>query len=241
MLMCLPSPYTVRLVTGKYPFLLQWSGPVFGRTDLSQIFSFVLCRRILFAGFATAFFLAFLCEILDCLSSVVRHVDFLGGREQYHILPHNLCGSWWFFCLLGLTSFHVQNLNTTTPSLSVLFVSNEQQAFRDTIRRYFARFRLKMCYCSWPPKVSHLSVGLAKSSRLCTVGTKIIADPEKCFQELIRGERTWAIAIRPFYANQSSELNFPTFRGKNGPNSEEGGIYTNPILAAMAQVLPFLN
>ena len=46
---------------------------------------------------------------------------------------------------------------------------------------------------------------------------------------------------RPFYANQSSELNFPTFLGKNGPNSEERGTHTNPILTDMAQVLPFLN
>ena len=28
---------------------------------------------------------------------------------------------------------------------------------------------------------------------------------------LIREERTWAIAIRPLYANQSSKLNFPSF------------------------------
>ena len=33
--------------------------------------------------------------------------------------------------------------------------------------------------------------------------------------------------LRPFYANQSSELNFPIFLGENGPNSEEKGIYTN--------------
>ena len=44
----------------------------------------------------------------------------------------------------------------------------------------------------------------------------------------VRGERTWAIANRPFHANQSSELNFPSFLGKNGSNSEERGVSTNP-------------
>ena len=36
----------------------------------------------------------------------------------------------------------------------------------------------------------------------------------------IRGERTWAIAVRSFYASQRSELNFPISLGNNGPNSE---------------------
>ena len=52
----------------------------------------------------------------------------------------------------------------------------------------------------------------------------LVRDFKECFGE----ERTWAIAIRPFYANQSSELNFPIFIGKKDPNSEERGIYTNP-------------
>ena len=49
--------------------------------------------------------------------------------------------------------------------------------------------------------------------------------------------------FRPLYANQSSELNFPIFLGKNDPNSEERGIYSilyEPFLTAMAQILPFL-
>ena len=44
------------------------------------------------------------------------------------------------FCLLGLTSFRVQNVDTTTPSLPVLFVSNERQhvtTLYDTILDYF--------------------------------------------------------------------------------------------------------
>ena len=43
-------------------------------------------------------------------------------------------------CLLGLTSLRVQNLDTTTPSLPVLFVSNERQhlaTLYDTILHYF--------------------------------------------------------------------------------------------------------
>ena len=44
---------------------------------------------------------------------------------------------------------------------------------------------------------------------------------------------------RPFQANQSSELNFPIFPGEKGPNSEERGISTKPLLTAMAQVVPF--
>ena len=44
--------------------------------------------------------------------------------------------------LFGLTSLRVLNLDTTTPSLPVLFVSNERQ-HRDTIQHYFALFRLK--------------------------------------------------------------------------------------------------
>ena len=51
---------------------------------------------------------------------------------------------------------------------------------------------------------------------------------EKIKSQDLGGERTWAIAVRPFYANQSSELNFPIFLRKNGPNSEEREIYTNP-------------
>ena len=53
------------------------------------------------------------------------------------------------------------------------------------------------------------------------------------------GERAWAIAIRPFYANKSSEPNFPIFLRKNGPNSEERGIYTNPSKPLWPKFFPF--
>ena len=53
-------------------------------------------------------------------------------------------------------------------------------------------------------------------------------------------ERTWAIAIRPFYANQSSELNFPIFIGKKGPEFGRKRYLYEPLLTAMAQVLPSL-
>ena len=57
------------------------------------------------------------------------------------------------FCLLGLTKvMFVSNISdTSTPSLQ----PPKKRRNRDTIRHYvtlFARFRLKMCYCSWPPK-----------------------------------------------------------------------------------------
>ena len=55
-------------------------------------------------------------------------------------------------CLLGLTSLRVQNLDTTTPSPPVLVVSNERQHFATLYDTIFALFRLKICYCSWPPK-----------------------------------------------------------------------------------------
>ena len=39
-------------------------------------------------------------------------------------------------------------------------------------------------------------------------------------------------------ADRSSELNCPSLLGKNDQNSEERGIYPNPLLADVAQVLP---
>ena len=45
---------------------------------------------------------------------------------------------------------------------------------------------------------------------------------------LIEGKELGPWRFRPFYANQSSELNFLIFLGKSGPNSEERGIHTNP-------------
>ena len=56
----------------------------------------------------------------------------------------------------------------------------------------------------------------------------------------IRGERTWAIAIRPFYANQSSELNFPIFLWGKRPEFRRKRDLYEPLLTAMAQVLPSL-
>ena len=44
----------------------------------------------------------------------------------------------------------------------------------------------------------------------------------------LRGKNLGHSDLDRFYANQSSELNFPFLLGKNGPNSEERGIYTNP-------------
>ena len=47
--------------------------------------------------------------------------------------------------------------------------------------------------------------------------------------------------FRGFYANRSSEPNSPFFLGKNDLNSVEREILYEPLLAAMAQVLPFQN
>ena len=44
----------------------------------------------------------------------------------------------------------------------------------------------------------------------------------------LEGKELGPWRFRPFYANQSSELNFPIFLGRNGPNSEERGIHANP-------------
>ena len=55
-----------------------------------------------------------------------------------------------------------------------------------------------------------------------------------------RGERIWAIAIRPFYANRSSELHFPIFLGKKRPEFGRKRDLYEPLLTAMGQVLPLL-
>ena len=57
----------------------------------------------------------------------------------------------------------------------------------------------------------------------------------------IRGDRTWTIAIRPFYANQSSELNFPIFSREKWPQFGRKRDFFEPLLTAMAQVLTLLN
>ena len=59
-------------------------------------------------------------------------------------------------CLLGPTTLRVQYLDTTTPSFPVLFVSNERLHFLTLYDTIFALVRLKICYCSWPPKTIDL-------------------------------------------------------------------------------------
>ena len=46
--------------------------------------------------------------------------------------------------------------------------------------------------------------------------------------------------FRPFYANQSSELNFPIFLGEKRPEFRRKRNLYEPLLTAMAQVLPLL-
>ena len=59
---------------------------------------------------------------------------------------------------------------------------------------------------------------------------------------ILRGERTWAIAMQTVVRESKFRTEFPCFifLRKNGLDSEERRIYTNPPLTAMAQVLPFL-
>ena len=72
----------------------------------------------------------------------------------------------------------------------------------------------------------------------------IIRELPSVFQLLypysIRDERTWAIAIRPFYANQKFRTEFPYFSRQKRPEFRRKRDLYEPLLTAMAQVLPFL-
>ena len=57
----------------------------------------------------------------------------------------------------------------------------------------------------------------------------------------LRDERTWAIAIRPFYANQKFRTEFPYFSWQKRPEFRRKRDLYEPLLTAMAQVLPFLS
>ena len=70
-------------------------------------------------------------------------------------------------------------------------------------------------------------------------GLSAQAKPQRRMLIILEGKELGPWQYRPFYANQSSELNFPIFLGKNGPKSEERGIFMNILPTAMAQVLPF--
>ena len=62
-----------------------------------------------------------------------------------------------------------------------------------------------------------------------------------CSKDVIRGERTWAIAIRPFHANESSELKLAYFSREKRPEFRRKRDLYEPLQTAMAQVLPFLT
>ena len=59
------------------------------------------------------------------------------------------------FYLLSLTKvMFVSNIQSHPfPFLQPPTENTEIATLCDTMRHYFARFRLKICYCSWPPKV----------------------------------------------------------------------------------------
>ena len=48
------------------------------------------------------------------------------------------------------------------------------------------------------------------------------------------------VEIKPVLREPKFRFEFPLFSRENGQNSEERGIFTNPILSAMAQAFPFL-
>ena len=60
------------------------------------------------------------------------------------------------------------------------------------------------------------------------------------WQSNFRGERTWAIAIRPFYANQKFRSEFPCFSREKRPEFRRKRDLYEPLQTAMAPVLPFL-
>ena len=90
------------------------------------------------------------------------------------------------FWLWGLTKvMFVSNISdTTTPSLppTPLEENTEIATLYDTIWHYFARFRLKTCYCSWPPNI---------------VREPVVCTPDSCRFRHCRGFRDWCQSSTP--------------------------------------------
>ena len=80
----------------------------------------------------------------------------------------------------------------------------------------------------------------ANASVLGTQRFRTLSFCSKDLQNLLknRGERNWAIAIWRFLSEPKFRTEFPSFLGKDAPNSEERGDLYEPLLTAMAQVLP---
>ena len=60
------------------------------------------------------------------------------------------------FSLFGLTKvmFVPKTSDTTPPPPCIQPLKNKEIAtLHDTVRHHFALFRLKICYCSWPPNL----------------------------------------------------------------------------------------
>ena len=104
----------------------------------------------------------------------------LGGHEQWHVLLHNSCGD---RCLLpfGPDKSHVHGQyfghNHPFPSSNPL----KKPRNRDTIRHYFALFRLKICYCSCPPNLSNCQHTPASIGKNCQKNVR-----KSCFRPLYR-------------------------------------------------------
>ena len=62
----------------------------------------------------------------------------------------------------------------------------------------------------------------------------------KSLQIVIRGERTWAIAIRPFYANQKFRTEFPYFSRQKRPEfRRKRDLYESLLTALWPKFFPF--
>ena len=65
-------------------------------------------------------------------------------------------------------------------------------------------------------------------------------DPERAGFPLIREERTWAIAIQTVLREPKFRTEFPYFSREKRPEFGRKRDVYEPLLTAMAQVLPFL-
>ena len=86
---------------------------------------------------------------------------------------------------------------------------------------------------------SHVQQSLDPSS--ARLRSEILKLYQRIGQPKVRDERAWAIAIRPFYANQKFRTEFPYFSRQERPEFRRKRDLYKPLLTAMAQVLPFLK
>ena len=94
------------------------------------------------------------------------------------------------FCLLGLTkvicSWPIFRTQPPLPVLQPPKENTEIATLHDTMWHYFVRFRLKICYCSWPPKFKRLC--FVKTLLTCSwlnswgfLGSPLFSQRSQCF------------------------------------------------------------